>query len=202
LKEPRGSHRAFLNRYYGISRHFYDPTRKYYLFGRDTVLDQVLQEPWTSLVEVGVGTGRNLRLLHARRPEAAYGGIDASDEMLVSARKQCPFAKLAHGFAEDAPIRDLLGRAPDRILMSYLVSIVTDPAAALDNARRSVAPGGEVVVVDFCDLHGLARPYRVALLRWLRAFHVSPIDLALLPPEAKVTIGPLRYYFIARLPAL
>jgi S-adenosylmethionine-diacylgycerolhomoserine-N-methlytransferase len=153
-------------------------------------------------VEVGVGTGRNLLKLHARRPEASYWGIDASDEMLASARKQCPFARISHGFAEDTPIRDLLGRAPDRILMSYLVSLVTDPAAALDNARRSVAPDGQVVVVDFCDLHGLARPYRLALLRWLRAFHVSPIDLSLLPPEAEVTIGPLRYYFIARLPAI
>ncbi len=37
-KGDAAAHRSFLNTYYGISRHFYDVTRKYYLFGRDRVL--------------------------------------------------------------------------------------------------------------------------------------------------------------------
>ena len=108
-RPSRSDHRAFLNRYYGISRHFYDLTRKYYLFGRDTALDRLLELPWSGLVEAGVGTGRNLRKLRARRPAASFGGIDASDEMLVTARAQCPWARLELGFAEDAPFGGVLG---------------------------------------------------------------------------------------------
>jgi len=195
-------HRAFLNRYYGISRHFYDLTRKYYLFGRDTALEQLLKEDWASLIEVGVGTGRNLRKLRRSRPAASLGGIDASDEMLVHARKHCPWAALQHGFAEDAPLGNVIDAAPERVLFSYSLSMVGDPAAALRNARNAVAPGGEVVIVDFGDLRGLITPLREGLMRWLRTFHVNPIDLRLLGGDAKVSFGPLGYFFTARLPRL
>jgi S-adenosylmethionine-diacylgycerolhomoserine-N-methlytransferase len=177
-------------------------TRKYYLFGRDTALDRLLDQTWGGLVEAGVGTGRNLRKLHARRPTASFGGIDASDEMLVTAREHCPWAKLSLGFAEDAPLREVLGAPPDRILFSYCLSMVADPAAALLNARRSLAPGGEVVVVDFADLRGLPRLFREGLLAWLRAFHVEPLDLRVFDRDATIAFGPFGYYFIARVPAL
>jgi S-adenosylmethionine-diacylgycerolhomoserine-N-methlytransferase len=196
-RPSRSEQRAFLNRYYGVSRHFYDLTRKYYLFGRDTALDRLLGQPWVKLVEAGVGTGRNLRKLRAQRPSASFGGIDASDEMLVTARERCPFARLSLGFAEDAPFCEVLGAPPDRILFSYCLS-----AAALLNARRSLAPGGEVLVVDFADLDGLPRPLREGLLAWLRAFHVEPLDLRLFERDATVWFGPLRYFFIARVPAV
>jgi S-adenosylmethionine-diacylgycerolhomoserine-N-methlytransferase len=202
LSESRSEHRAFLNRYYGVSRHFYDVTRKYYLFGRDTALDRLLEQPWGRLVEAGVGTGRNLHKLRARRPAASFGGIDASDEMLVTARRRCPWAKLSLGFAEDAPFREVLGAPPDRILFSYCLSMISDPATAILHARRSLAPGGEVVVVDFADLGGLPGPLRAGLLAWLRAFHVEPLDLRLFDRDATVSFGPLRYFFIARLSAI
>jgi len=197
LKEP-DEHRAFLNRYYGISRHFYDLTRKYYLFGRDAALEQLLREDWTSLIEVGVGTGRNLRKLQRRRPGSLLGGIDASDEMLVHARKQCPWATLQHGFAEDAALKSVLDAAPQRVLFSYSLSMVEDPVAALRNARKSLARDGEAVIVDFADLRGLAGPLRAGLLQWLRTFHVNPVDLRLLGNDAEITFGPLGYFFIAR----
>jgi S-adenosylmethionine-diacylgycerolhomoserine-N-methlytransferase len=49
----QAEHRKFLNTYYGISRHFYDWTRKYYLLGRDRELRALLREEWTTLVEIG-----------------------------------------------------------------------------------------------------------------------------------------------------
>jgi S-adenosylmethionine-diacylgycerolhomoserine-N-methlytransferase len=200
-RSERAAHVEFLEAYYGVSRHFYDLTRKYYLFGRDSLLEQLYPEPWSRLVEVGVGTGRNLRKLHRRRPEASLGGVDASEAMLTTARRRCPFATLSYGFAEDAPLAAVLGRAPDRILLSYCLSMVRDPRAAIENARRSLAPGGEVVVVDFADLGGLVRPLRDGLGAWLRAFHVAPVDLSVLGRDATVSFGPFRYFFIARVRA-
>lgn len=191
-------HRRFLNRYYGATRATYDATRRFYLLGRDRALELLLDEPWSRLVEVGAGTGRNLGRLQARRPGARYGGVDACDAMLEVARQRCPWARLVDGFAEDADYESLLEAPPDRILFSYALSMFEDPATALRRAHRSLAPGGKVVAVDFGDLGALPRPVRVGLRAWLSTFHVHPPDLTSLglAPDGRVD-GPGRYYTIA-----
>jgi S-adenosylmethionine-diacylgycerolhomoserine-N-methlytransferase len=194
------AHQQFLDRYYGSVKHLYDLTRKYYLFGRDTALKGLLAEPWSSLVEIGPGTGRNLKILRQARPDARYGGVDASEEMLGMARRRCPWATLVQGFAEDADLAAVLGERPDVVLFSYCLSMVQQPEAALENARRAVGLHGQVVVVDFADLAGVWGPARGPLQRFLRAFHVEPLDEALFAPLApRVEFGPLRYYAIARI---
>lgn len=196
----RSGHRTFLNRYYGWSRGTYDLTRRYYLFGRDTVLDALASEEWSTLVEMGPGTGRNLSILHRLRPDARLGGVEACDAMLDLARRKCSFAALMQGFAEDADLERVHGVRPDRILFSYCLSMVQDPEAALRNATRSVAPGGRVVVVDFGDGMGLPGPARRALHRWLRSFHVSPLRTDLFGVRgATLRFGPGRYWLAASL---
>jgi len=204
LDEGSDTHRDFLNRYYGWARHIYDLTRKYYLLGRDTAIRQLLAQPsWRRLIEIGPGTGRNLRKLHQGRPSAVLGGIEASDEMLEHARGRCPWAQLEHGFAETADYTDLLGDRPDRVLFSYCLSMVQDPHAALENARASLAPGGSVIVVDFADLRGVRTPLRQALRAWLRSFHVEPLDTTILEPfEPEIFYGPGRYFLIATIRAV
>lgn len=203
MNDTRSAHRQFLNTYYGLSRSIYDVTRKYYLFGRDTAINALVADSsWQSLVEVGPGTGRNLRVLRNKRPECTYGGVEASDAMLEHAQAKCPWARLVHGFAEDCDYEALLGHRPDRILYSYCISMVQDPDAALANARASLAPGGEIVVVDFGDLSGVKQPFRAALQKWLAAFHVAPVDEELLGRHgATITYGPGRYFVIGRITA-
>lgn len=197
--EARERHRAFLNRYYRHVRHVYDVSRRYYLFGRDRVLDELLEEPWESLIEVGPGTGRNLRKLHGARPGARYGGLEASDVMLEHARRRCPFATLEQGFAEEADLTSLLARRPDRILFSYVLSMVGDAERALCRARESLAPGGKVVVVDFGDLGGL--PWLAGPLhRFLRSFHVAaPAPHLLEAQGGALRWGPGRYFVVAEM---
>ena len=194
------AHRKFLNAYYGPSRHIYDLTRKYYLFGRDRALRELGQNrAWSTLVEIGPGTGRNLRHLHRLRPDARLGGVEASDEMLEHARERCPWASLARGFAESADLSAVHGKAPDRILFSYCLSMVGDARGALERARQALAPGGEVVVVDFADMEGMPSALRGPFRGWLRTFHVSPLDAHLVEEGAKsVAYGPMRYFAIAR----
>jgi S-adenosylmethionine-diacylgycerolhomoserine-N-methlytransferase len=190
------AHREFLNSYYRNVRYVYDATRKYYLFGRDRALRELLAEPWDTLVEVGTGTGRNLIKLHGARPSARCGGVDASDEMLATARKRCPGIRIEHGFAEDADYISLLGERPERILFSYCLSMVQDAERALLNARRQLAPGGKVVIVDFGDMRGL--PVFAALMRrFLSAFHVAILDAEVLARHgAELRWGPGRYYIM------
>ncbi|GIF63893.1 O-methyltransferase [Asanoa ishikariensis] len=191
-------HRAFLDRYYRLTHHVYDASRKYFLFGRDRVLDRLLaSDDWTTLVEVGPGTGRNLARLHRRRPEAALGGLEASEVMRAHALRRCPWARIDAGFAEDGDIGAVLGAPPQRILMSYCLSMFVDKDRAIDNALRHLAPGGELWVVDFSELAGWAmRPF-------LSAFHVEavPNDLLHRHGADHVEHGPLRYYVVARFTA-
>jgi len=202
LNPEQERHRAFLNRYYGISKHFYDLTRKYYLFGRDNELSTLARESWSSLLEVGPGTGRNLKHLHRLRPQARFGGIEASDEMLETARRACPFATFEHGFAENARYIDVLGARPERILFSYCLSMVGDPELALDQAHAALAPGGELVLVDFADFAGLPRVIAHRMNQWLRTFHVRPLDSERLRARGfELEFGPGRYYLRARLRA-
>jgi S-adenosylmethionine-diacylgycerolhomoserine-N-methlytransferase len=191
--------RAFLNRYYGVSRYFYDATRKYYLFGRDEALRELAADRrWTRLVEVGPGTGRNLARIHDLRPDATLGGVEASDAMLEHARKRCPWARLAHGFAEDAPLTELLSGPPERILFSYCLSMVEERQKALEHTRAALAPGGEVVVVDFADFEGFPEGFSRVFRAYLGAFHVHPLDESTLAEATSVRFGPRHYYVVAR----
>jgi S-adenosylmethionine-diacylgycerolhomoserine-N-methlytransferase len=192
-------HRRFLNAYYGGSRHFYDLTRKYYLFGRDRALRELAGERWRTLVEIGPGTGRNLRILRRLKPDARLGGIEASDAMLEHARARCPWATLVQGFAERADLATIHGERPDRVLFSYCLSMVEDSRAALARARASVAPGGEVVVIDFADMWTMPSIARAALRAWVGAYHVTPLSAAFVEDCAsRVEYGPWRYFALAR----
>ena len=199
MSDVRAEHRAFLNRYYGPSRFFYDATRKYYLFGRDVALRELADDRrWERLIEIGPGTGRNLTRIHRARPDVSLGGIEASDAMLDHARRRCPWARLEQGFAEDAPLQDVVGAPPDRVLFSYCLSMVKDRSLAIANARHALSDAGEVVVVDFGDLSGLPGSLARGFRRYLRAFHVEPIDDATLRGAQSVRFGPGHYDVLAR----
>lgn len=201
--DSRNEHREFLNQYYGYYRKVYDLTRKYYLFGRDRILGELLKENWATVVDVGVGTGRNLKKLQQARPSARFGGIDASDEMLTHTRERYPWAELQHGFAEDVNLTQVLGARPERVLFSYTLSMVGDPAAAIRNAQKHLAPGGKVKVVDFADLGGLPGPLRRALLAFLGQYHVHPVDPSRYSDlGGRLRFGPFRYYLMAEFDAM
>ncbi len=191
-------HRAFLNRYYGATRGVYDATRRYFLFGRDRALERLLAERWTTLVEVGVGTGRNLERLHTKRPHARYAGVDACAPMLELARSRCRWARFAEAFAEDVVYDSLLGVPPERILFSYALSMFGDPSASLERAYRALAPGGRLVVVDFGDFGGIPRIPREGLRAWLRTFHVvAPSLSGIGVPVSHLEHGIGNYFTIA-----
>lgn len=200
----RDEHRAFLNRYYGLSRGIYDLTRRYFLIGREAALAHLSRDAsWSTLVEVGPGTGRNLRVLRDRRPTARLGGVEASDAMLEHARRKVPFASIVHGFAEDADIASVLGEPPERILFAYCLSMVQEPLRAVEHCRRQLAPGGEVVVVDFGDLSKWPGPLRASVRAFLETFHVHALPDAELEAMAKASVHGLgRYWSMYRFDGL
>ena len=201
--EVQASHRAFLDRYYRLTHHVYDMSRKYYLFGRDGVLERLLVGEWTTLVELGPGTGRNLARLHRRRPNAMLGGLEASEVMRAHARRRCPWARIDPGFAEDGNIGAVLGAPPQRILMSYCLSMFTDKDRAIDNARAHLGARRRAVGRRLLRSRGAPCMPRRAMREFLAAYHVEAVPDELLHRHgaSHVEHGRFRYFVVARFPA-
>lgn len=175
------AHGALMDQVYRRQRHIYDLTRKYYLFGRDRLIDELALRPNETLVEVGCGTARNLIRIARRYPGAALYGLDASGEMLKTAAYNISRAglsgriRLVEGFAEAlTPALFGLDRAFDRVLFPYSLSMIPDWRQALAAAGEALAPDGQVHAVDFADLSGLGGVGAALLRAWLRLFHVTP----------------------------
>lgn len=168
-------HAALMDSVYKGQRHIYDLTRKYYLFGRDTLIEGLDAKPGMRVLEIACGTGRNLAKIGKAWPGVRLYGVDISAEMLKNARKALgDGATLGEGDACAFDPHELLGEAAfDRIVLSYALSMIPDWESAVSHAAGQLAPGGELHIVDFGDLSGLPGPLQRLLHSWLAKFHVE-----------------------------
>ena len=99
------------------------------------------------VLDIGTGTGRMLELL-APRVESGLG-VDASRPMLALARARLAKPGLGHLSVRQADMYSLpVARRFDLALMHMVLHYAEDPAAALLEATRALAPGGTLIVVD------------------------------------------------------
>ncbi len=75
-----------MNNMYRYTRHVYDASRKFYLLGRDRLINELAAQPGEIVIEVGCGTARNLIKMAQKYPATRFYGLDASEEMLKTAR--------------------------------------------------------------------------------------------------------------------
>ena len=179
--ELPASHAELMDGVYRWQRHIYDLTRKYYLLGRDRLIDGLDVPKGGTVLELGCGTGRNISLAARRYPEARFFGLDISAEMLETANAAIAReglsgkVKLARGDATDFDAKALFGIAQfDRVFISYSLSMIPGWEKTVSAALAALAPGGSLHVVDFGQQEGLPRWFRVLLRGWLRKFHVTP----------------------------
>ena len=100
-------HARTMDDVYRYQRFIYDLTRKYYLFGRDTLLATLDIPDGGRVLEIGCGTGRNLVVAARANPRALFYGVDISAQMLktASAKAASAFKTLSARSSRSVPPR-------------------------------------------------------------------------------------------------
>ncbi len=144
-------------------------------------------------VDIGVGTGRMIALFAPQCDSAV--GIDSSREMLAVARSELrgvdsAAVELRSGDAYRLPVAT---GAADLVTLHQVLHFLTDPARAVAEAARVLAPGGVLLIADFA-------PHRHEFLRedhahrrlgftvgevsaWAQGAGASVTQVATLPPD-------------------
>ncbi len=107
------------------------------------------------IVDVACGTG-DLAFEFARRRPLSVLGLDFVPRMIEHARAKAdrraarrPDALLPHFAVGDAMALDLPDACADIVSIAFGIRNVADPAAALREFRRILAPGGRLLVLEF-----------------------------------------------------
>ncbi len=165
---------------YRRQRYFYDLTRKYYLLGRDRLIEKMNVADGENVLEVGCGTGRNLIILARKFPNSRFYGLDASAEMLKTAQAKVDAENLKNinlktALADDFDYRKTfyLENPFDTIYFSYSISIIPTWQESIKNALANLKSGRSVYIVDFYDQKDLPAWFRRLLKSWLKQFHVK-----------------------------
>ena len=117
-----------------------------------------------NILDVGVGTGLELPMFS---PASHVTGVDLSEAMLRRARARVTgerLAAVAGLCVMDAMRLGFPDAAFDAVVAPYVMTVVPDPAATLDEFARVVRPGGEIVLVNHI---GAESGPRAAVERWL-----------------------------------
>jgi ubiquinone/menaquinone biosynthesis C-methylase UbiE len=144
---------ATIVRGYDRVARFYAPLEPLFLIfprGRRRAVAALALKPGATVLELGVGSGRNLPyLVDAVGPSGIVIGIDASAGMLAQAeklvrRRGWSNVRLIHGDATKVDV----DRELDAILFGLSYSAMPEPELVLARAWRKLRPGGRVVVFD------------------------------------------------------
>jgi ArsR family transcriptional regulator len=157
------------------------------------ILEAAGEGPFRRLVDLGTGAGRMLTLL-APKAESAVG-LDLSRQMLNIARTNVAGAgltacELRHG---DIFGTGLAAGEADLVVVHQVLHYLGEPATAVAEAARLVAPGGRLLIVDFAphDLEFLRAEHRHRRLGfgddeiegWLAAAGLGRVRRRSLPPS-------------------
>jgi ubiquinone/menaquinone biosynthesis C-methylase UbiE len=116
---------------------------------RELAAEALDLDPGDTVVEMGCGTGANLRYLRERvGSEGRVVGIDLTSGMLAQARRRVDRegwtnVDLVRGDATTPPVE-----SADAVLGSFVVGLLEDPAGAVDAWIDLLKPGGRVAILE------------------------------------------------------
>lgn len=147
---------AAMRGYYRWHAAIYDATRWTFLLGRRQLLRHlpIAEHRPQTLLEVGCGTGHNLRRLAEQHPQWQLIGVDVSPDMLARA-SQATTAHSRRVLLFEQPyggVEFRLPQTPDVVLFSYALTMFNPGwEAAIEQAWADLPFGGRLAVVDFHD---------------------------------------------------
>ena len=124
---------------------------------RPRAVKRLQLKPGDKVLEVGCGTGRNLRwLVEAVGPTGEVFGVDCCEGMLTKARE---LSERHHWhnvrlWQQDAA-EMLLPSPVDGVLFSLSYTVIPEPVAALTKAWEYLRPERHIVIMDGKLAHGL-----------------------------------------------
>ncbi|MCC4772049.1 methyltransferase domain-containing protein [Methanosarcina sp. DH2] len=107
--------------------------------------DEALSKLKGRVLEVGVGTGRNLKYYSSG---ALVTGIDNSEGMLEKARKKAEDMQNVTLFLMDAEHMEFPDNTFDYVVTTFVLCSIPDPVKALKEIRRVLKPSGELVSLE------------------------------------------------------
>jgi len=158
------------------------------------IIDTLGSTKYSSLLDVGTGTGRMLQLL-GRGVERAVG-LDTSHSMLAVARANLERAEmrgidLRQGDVYSPPFPN---DSFDLIVIHQVLHFLDDPGRAVREAARLLTPGGRLLIVDFAphsleflrtDHAHLRLGFRADTVSgWLEQSGLEPSTVRMIEPPA------------------
>src|SRR5262245_10295510 len=116
----------------------------------ETVVSEALGNgPFDLFLDLGTGTGRMLELFRDRYRRGL--GIDLSPAMLAYARTKLERAATLRAHVRQGDIYDLplADQTVGAAVMHQVLHFLRDPQGAVREAARVLAPGGQLLIVDF-----------------------------------------------------
>lgn len=179
----RGSHGERLAGFYAGQAGAYDRFRERLLAGRGELIAQLAAQPGEHIVELGAGTGRNLDYFPAALQAACrFTLVDLCAPLLAQARQRVAGRANVRVIEADATAWQP-SQPADVVLLSYALSMMPSWRGVIANARRMLAPGGRIAVVDFyvsaaTPAPGLSRHGAFTRLFWPRWFAHDGVQLS------------------------
>ena len=129
----------------------WDQMRSLYVSEHDVenaMLSALGHGPFNFFVDLGTGTGRTLELFAPRYKRSL--GIDVNQSMLTYARAKLSKAGLATAQVRHGNIYalSLANEQADAVVLNQVLHFLSDPALAVKEAARVLAPGGKLLIID------------------------------------------------------
>lgn len=141
-----------LKRYASYASYYDRRWSRYSAATLSKALEAIPSDGQASLLDVACGTGLLAEMLRREHPQLHITGIDITPQMLERARLRVPPIagngvswKLGH--AENLPVE---AQEFDVVTCTNAFHLVQDAPAALAEFRRTLKPGGTLVIVDWC----------------------------------------------------
>lgn len=161
LEELRARRAARAADYFSSNAGSWDQIRSFHADDAQVeaaMLDMVGSTPFQNMLDIGTGTGRVLELFAPYYAQAV--GLDGSRDMLAVARANLDKAGLSRVQTRQGDVY-MLPMAGDQfnvVSIHQVLHYLDDPAAAIREASKALAPSGKLLIVDFA-------PHNLDILR-------------------------------------